>query len=198
LETLLPKLTLSLEAGRDARAYFAEPRVADVWLEIGFGGGEHLLWQAEAHPNVGIIGAEPYISGVAKLLSKLAGRADRTDNIRLYAEDARDIIDALPEASIGRVFVLFPDPWPKTRHHKRRFIQMAMLDQLARIMKAGAEIRFATDDAGYLVWALRKRAQTGACDPRIGRKRAMKQKRYEEEARVSICALSGDEHARRR
>ena len=158
LETLLPKLTLSLEAGRDARAYFAEPRVADVWLEIGFGGGEHLLWQAEAHPNVGIIGAEPYISGVAKLLSKLAGRADRTDNIRLYAEDARDIIDALPEASIGRVFVLFPDPWPKTRHHKRRFIQMAMLDQLARIMKAGAEIRFATDDAGYLVWALERLA----------------------------------------
>ena len=131
-------------------------QLADVWLEIGFGGGEHLLWQAENHSEIGIIGAEPYVSGVAKLLSKLSGRADPIRNVRLYMEDARDIIEALPSASIGRVFILFPDPWPKTRHHKRRFIQMTMLDELARIMKPGGEIRFATDDTGYLIWALER------------------------------------------
>jgi len=149
-------LALALQANRDPRSYFPDANVSDVWLEIGFGGGEHLLWQAETHPDVGIIGAEPYVSGVAKLLSKLSALPHLQKNLRIYMEDARDIIDALPDASIGRVFVLFPDPWPKTRHHKRRFIQMAMLDELARIMKSGGEIRFATDDRGYLVWALER------------------------------------------
>src|SRR5262245_11046019 len=163
-ETLLPRLQIEPEPGRDARACFGSDNVSDVWLEIGFGGGEHLLWQARAHPQVGIIGAEPYVAGVAKLLSKLAMDPLSTEalakaeggNIRLYTEDAADIIGALPESSLGRVFVLFPDPWPKTRHHKRRFIQMEMLDQLARVMKPGAELRFATDDQGYLVWALER------------------------------------------
>jgi tRNA (guanine-N7-)-methyltransferase len=153
LETLLPQLRIKLEAGRDPRSYFPAA-VLDVWLEIGFGGGEHLLWQAEANPRIGIIGAEPYVSGVAKLLSKLAPAP--AANLRLYTEDATDIIETLPDASLGRVFVLFPDPWPKTRHHKRRFIQTAMLDQLARVMKPGAELRFATDDSGYLVWTLER------------------------------------------
>jgi tRNA (guanine-N7-)-methyltransferase len=112
------------------------------------------LWQAEANPRVGVIGAEPYVSGVAKLLSKLAPASAL--NLRLYTEDASDIIEALPDASLGRVFVLFPDPWPKSRHHKRRFIQMATLDQLARVMKPGAELRYATDDNGYLVWTLER------------------------------------------
>ncbi|HEY0301443.1 MAG TPA: tRNA (guanine(46)-N(7))-methyltransferase TrmB, partial [Rhizomicrobium sp.] len=125
--------------------------VTDVWLEVGYGAGEHLLWQARAHPRIGLIGAEPYISGTAKLLSKL--EADPVPNIRLYEDDARDIIAALPAASIDRFFLLFPDPWPKTRHHKRRFLQMAMLDDLARILKPGAELRFASDDAGYLAHA---------------------------------------------
>jgi len=154
LETLLPRLLIEPERERDPRSYFT-PGVSEAWLEIGFGGGEHLLWQAEANPNIGIIGAEPYISGVAKLLSKVA-TSPSLSNIRLYTEDATDIIEALPPSSLGRVFVLFPDPWPKTRHHKRRFIQMAMLDQLARVMKPGAEIRFGTDDTGYLVWALER------------------------------------------
>jgi tRNA (guanine-N7-)-methyltransferase len=153
LETLLPQLRLEPQSGRDPRSYFSVA-ISDVWLEIGFGGGEHLLWQAEAHPRVGLIGAEPYVSGVAKLLSRLAPAP--LSNLRLYIEDATDIIEALPDASLGRVFVLFPDPWPKTRHHKRRFIQMAMLDQLARVMKPGAELRFATDDNGYLVWTLER------------------------------------------
>ncbi len=172
LETLLPQLAPRLETGRNPKAYFSAA-VDEAWLEIGFGGGEHLLWQAQHHPNIGIIGAEPYISGVAKLLSRLAppsvslrspppqaaGGPDEgrgSGNLCLYSEDARDIISALPDASLGRVFILFPDPWPKTRHHKRRFIQMEMLDQLARVMKPGAELRFATDDRSYLVWALER------------------------------------------
>jgi len=153
LETLLPKLRIEPQSARDPRSYFSVA-VSDLWFEIGFGGGEHLLWQARTNPGVGLIGAEPYVSGVAKLLSKLAPVP--APNLRLYTEDAADIIEALPDASLGRVFVLFPDPWPKTRHHKRRFIQMAMLDQLARVMKSGAELRFATDDNGYLVWTLER------------------------------------------
>jgi len=151
-ETLLPKLLLRPEAGRDPKTYFDS--VDDVWLEVGYGAGEHLLWQAKANPRIGLIGAEPYISGTAKLLSKL--EHETPFNIRLYEDDARDIIDALPDASIGRFFLLFPDPWPKTRHHKRRFLQMEMLDHLTRILKPGAELRFASDDAGYLAYALER------------------------------------------
>jgi tRNA (guanine-N7-)-methyltransferase len=151
-ETLLPQLSLQLKPNTDPRSYFSEA-VDDVWLEVGFGAGEHLLWQAGQHPNVGLIGAEPYESGVAKLLSRIP---NGMPNIRLHEGDARDIIEALPDASIGRFFILFPDPWPKTRHHKRRFIQTDMLDQLARILKPGAELRFATDDKSYLPWALER------------------------------------------
>jgi len=151
--TLLPKLTLQLEPCRDPRSYF-EPSVEDVWLEVGFGGGEHLVEQACANPRIGLIGAEPYEAGVAMLLSKLADAP--CPNIRIHEGDARDIIEALPEASLARVFILFPDPWPKTRHHKRRFVQMEMLDALARVMKAGAELRIASDDAGYVEWTLER------------------------------------------
>jgi tRNA (guanine-N7-)-methyltransferase len=152
IDTLLPQLALKPEPGADPKTYC--DHADDVWLEVGFGAGEHLLWQAQHHPNVGMIGAEPYISGVAKLLSKVAEA--KTPNIRLYIDDARDIIDALPDASLGRVFILFPDPWPKTRHHKRRFVQMDLLDRLARVMKPGAELRFASDDAPYFEWTLER------------------------------------------
>jgi len=155
LETLLPQLALTLEPGRDPRSYFSA-LIDDVWLEIGFGAGEHLLWQAAHHSNVGVIGAEPYISGMAKLLSKAAADEGAPANIRLYSDDARNILDALPDASLARVFLLFPDPWPKTRHHKRRFVQRETLDTLARVMKKGAEFRFASDDAGYLNWTLER------------------------------------------
>src|SRR3954470_12327083 len=155
LESLLPTLELKLEPGRDPRAYFpAADETSEVWLEVGFGAGEHLAWQAEAHPQRGFIGAEPYVAGMAKLLSRIADKSMR--NIRVYTDDVRDVIAAVPNASFGRVFILFPDPWPKTRHHKRRFIQMTMLDELARVMKRGAEMRFATDDAGYLAWTLER------------------------------------------
>jgi tRNA (guanine-N7-)-methyltransferase len=128
--------------------------IDDIWLEIGFGAGEHLHWQALHHPRVGLIGAEPFVNGVAKLLSKI--EEEPTPNIRLYMDDARDIIAALPDASIGRVFVLFPDPWPKLRHHKRRFLQTGMLDQLARVMKPGAELRFGSDDAPLVEYTLER------------------------------------------
>ncbi len=152
IDTLLPKLALHLSQGADPKTYFSG--VEDVWLEVGFGAGEHLLCQAQAHLDVGLIGAEPYISGVAKLLSKIDEAT--TANIRLHTDDARDVIDALPDASLGRVFILFPDPWPKTRHHKRRLVQMDFLDRLARVMKPDAELRFASDDAPYLAWTLER------------------------------------------
>lgn len=152
---LLPQLALKAQADRDPRSYFSVP-VAEVWLEIGFGGGEHLLWQALHHPRVGVIGAEPYEPGVAKLLAALSEPALESVRTRVRIEegDAREIIAALPEASLSRVFLLFPDPWPKRRHHKRRFIQTALLDQLARVMRDGAEFRVASDDAEYASWAL--------------------------------------------
>ena len=155
-KTLLPQLELKLEQDRDPHAYF-DGMVENVWLEIGFGGGEHLLWQAQQHPAVGLIGAEPYETGVAKLLSRLDRLTpDERRNTRVHQGDARDIIEALPDATLDRVFILFPDPWPKTRHHKRRFIQMEMLDAFARVMKPGSELRFASDDSGYVSWTLER------------------------------------------
>ena len=152
-QSLLPAHALSLVAGVDPRSYFTPP-VDAVWLEVGFGAGEHLLAQARANPRVGLIGAEPYESGVAKLLSHMAD--DPPANLKIYQGDARDILAALPAACLGKVFVLFPDPWPKTRHHKRRFIQSEMLSQFARVLHPGGEFRFASDDAGYAAWTLER------------------------------------------
>ena len=154
-ETLLPKLALDLREGADPRDYFG-CTVEDVWLEIGFGGGEHLIAQARANPAVGLIGAEPYETGVAKLLAAI--EESGISNIRIHQGDAREIIAALPDASLGLAFLLFPDPWPKTRHHKRRFVQMETLDMLARVLKPGAEFRIASDDAGYVAWILERTA----------------------------------------
>jgi len=139
----------------DQEAYSQFPNnVRELWLEVGFGAGEHLFWQAERRSDVGLIGAEPYEMGVAKLLTKMD---DKTlNNVRIYEGDGRDIIEKLPDSCLSRFFLLFPDPWPKTRHHKRRFMQMAMLDELARVLKPGAELRFATDDKSYLPYALER------------------------------------------
>jgi len=149
--TLLPKLAFI--PGDEPRTQF-QNTVLELWLEVGSGAGEHLVWQAEQCSDVGLIGAEPYEMGVAKLLTKLEDSP--LPNVRIYEGDGRDVIAALPDASIGRFFLLFPDPWPKTRHHKRRFLQMEMLDQLARVLKPGAELRFATDDKSYLPYALER------------------------------------------
>lgn len=129
-------------------------RFGEVWLEIGFGAGEHLAWQAEQHPDVGLLGAEYFINGIASLLRRINDR--KIGNLRVYQGDGRDLLEALPEASIGRVFLLFSDPWPKARHHKRRVIQEATIGQLARIMADEAELRLATDDMDYLKWMLER------------------------------------------
>jgi tRNA (guanine-N7-)-methyltransferase len=152
-ETLLPELAITLpETGRlDPRVLFSAG-VSAVWLEIGFGGGEHLAEQAARHPEIGFIGSEVFENGVAKLLAEIDRR--RLGNVRLFADDARPLIEALAPASIGRVFILFPDPWPKQRHHKRRLVAAPTLDRLAEIMPVRAELRLATDDPGYLLWML--------------------------------------------
>ncbi|MEM6488262.1 MAG: tRNA (guanosine(46)-N7)-methyltransferase TrmB [Pseudomonadota bacterium] len=130
----------------DLAALFPGKRA--VWLEIGFGGGEHLVTQAAANPDLGLIGAEPFVNGVAKLLAAI----DRAgvDNLAVHAGDARDLIDVLPEGAIDRVFLLYPDPWPKARHHKRRFVNPANLEALARVMAPGALLRVATDIEDYV------------------------------------------------
>jgi tRNA (guanine-N7-)-methyltransferase len=137
----------------DPRTLF-NPVPDAVWLEIGFGAGEHLAAQAESHPAIGFIGAEPYINGMAGLLARVHER--NLGNIRLWPDDIRRLLPALKPASLGRVFILFPDPWPKARHHKRRLITAAFLDELARIMAPSAELRFATDDPEYLAWTIER------------------------------------------
>ena len=119
-----------------------------VWLEVGFGGGEHLVHMAETYPGIGIIGCEPYINGVAMLLGKI--RKAGVENLRVHPGDVRDLFDVLPEASLDKVFLNYPDPWPKKRHHRRRFVTPEHLEPLARAMKPGAEFRVATDIADYV------------------------------------------------
>ena len=154
LDTLLPRLALALPSEPQridlARLFGGPLPPGGVWLEVGFGAGEHLVWQAEQHPGIGLIGCEPYLNGVAKCLAQIE-RAGVT-NIRLFTDDARLVMAALPDCSLSRAFVLFPDPWPKTRHHKRRFVQRESLDRLAELMLPGAELRLATDDPSYLPW----------------------------------------------
>lgn len=121
--------------------------VEDVWLEIGFGAGEHLLWQAAAHPKIGFIGCEPFLNGVVKVLRGV--RQSSLKTVRLYNDDALHLLHWLPEGSLGRVFILFPDPWPKKRHRKRRFLNAETLEEIARVLRPGSELRFATDIADY-------------------------------------------------
>jgi tRNA (guanine-N7-)-methyltransferase len=146
---LLPQLSLQLPTagGLDPRTAFAGPQ-QQIWLEIGFGGGEHLADQAERHPDIGFIGCEVFENGIARLLTLI--ERHRLANIRIFNDDARLLIAALPPASLVGVFILFPDPWPKRRHHKRRIVSSETLNGLARIMAGGAELRLATDDHNYL------------------------------------------------
>jgi tRNA (guanine-N7-)-methyltransferase len=123
-----------------------------VWLEVGFGAGEHLAAQAERHREISFIGCEVFENGMVKMLRQIERL--RLDNVRLFADDARLLIEALPAASVDRVFVLFPDPWPKRRHARRRIVSRETLDALAVIMRDGAELRLATDDRNYFCWIL--------------------------------------------
>ncbi|MGA1761278.1 MAG: tRNA (guanosine(46)-N7)-methyltransferase TrmB [Paracoccaceae bacterium] len=130
-----------------------------VWLEIGFGGGEHLVHQATQNPDVGIIGCEPFINGVAMLLGKIRDADAR--NIRVYPGDARHLFDVVPEGSIDRAFLLYPDPWPKKRHHRRRFVTAEHLEPLARVLKKDAIFRVATDIPDYVRQTLQEVPKAG-------------------------------------
>ncbi len=130
-----------------------------LWLEIGFGGGEHLVHQAVLNPDIGLIGAEPYINGVAMLLGKIRGAG--AENIRLHPGDARDLMDVLPQGSVQKAFLLYPDPWPKARHHRRRFVTPEHLDPLFAIMAPGAELRIATDITDYVRQAMEEVPKAG-------------------------------------
>ena len=152
---VLPRLDVRLpERGKLDPASLFDTAPRAVWLEIGFGGGEHLAAQAEAHRDLGLIGCEVFENGVARLLGQIARR--RLSNIRLFTDDGRRLVEALTAASVERVFILFPDPWPKQRHHKRRILSTGTLDALARIMAEGAELWLATDDGGYFAWMLER------------------------------------------
>ncbi len=153
LETLLPEIRIPVEAGRtlDPWSLFAA-RPPRLWLEIGFGAGEHAAWQAEHHPDVGLLAAEIFVNGVASLVRHIAER--NLANIRIHPEDARSLLAALPDGCLDRVFLLHPDPWPKARHAERRFVNPANLDALARVMADGAELRIASDHPVYKIWAL--------------------------------------------
>ena len=152
METLLPRIALDPAAGVDMSG------AAEVWLEIGFGGGEHLAAQAKRHPGVLFLGAEPFLNGAASALRHIDEAG--IENVRLHIGDARELLTALPGASIDRVFILFPDPWPKARHHKRRLIQDDTVAELLRVLKPKGRLRFATDWEDYADWTLERLTRT--------------------------------------
>jgi tRNA (guanine-N7-)-methyltransferase len=153
MDTLLPSIAIDLAA----------PQVAgETWLEIGFGGGEHLAEQAARHPHVRFLGAEPFLNGAASALRHIDERG--LQNVRLHVGDARDLLAALPDASIDRLFLMFPDPWPKARHRKRRLLNAETAAAFARVLKPGARFRFATDWGDYADRGLETVLACGAFD----------------------------------
>lgn len=156
MESLLPRVAMPDPESRtdnqviDPAAIF--PAAKEVWLEVGFGGGEHLAWQARQHPDIGIIGAEPFTNGVAKLLGQIEDHG--LENIRVHFGDVRPLIEALQPGSLDRIFVLHPDPWPKKRHHKRRMISPWFFEAAARLLRSGAILRVASDIPDYIRWTL--------------------------------------------
>ena len=150
--TLLPRLAVDLgKPAQNLGALFPAP-TDDIRIEIGFGGAEHLIAQALGDPRVGFIGCEPFVNGMAKALAAID--AQKVGNIRLHHADAVDLLDWLPDNSLGRVDLLYPDPWPKRRHWKRRFVNTGNIARLARVLRPGGEFRFATDWANYAEWTL--------------------------------------------
>jgi tRNA (guanine-N7-)-methyltransferase len=156
LDVTLPRLRLSPDIAGDPLAAF-DPPLAALWLEVGFGGGEHALAQIDTHPEAALIACEVFENGLCSLLSRVVpeggeNTAPLPPNLRLWPDDARALLRRLPDACLDLVFLLFPDPWPKTRHAKRRFVHPAMLPLLARVLKPGAEWRVASDDPTYQSW----------------------------------------------
>ena len=155
----LPELEIELPAGGlDPRSLF--PAQQNVVLEIGYGGGEHLARQAAANPNTGFIGCEVFSGGIAKMLEAIDAAGLR--NVRLFTDDALKLLVKLPDASLAGAYLLYPDPWPKTRHHKRRFVSPTTLGELARVLRPGAVFRFATDIEDYANWTLAHIVRTPA------------------------------------
>ena len=153
IDNLLPHLALDIGSPAPASlTELFEAPVGDVRLEIGFGGGEHLIAEAQAFPDIGFIGCEPYVNGMAKILTQI--EAHNIGNIRLYAGDAAELLAWAPPASIARLDLIHPDPWPKRRHWKRRFVQDATIAAMARILKPGGEFRFVSDIDDYCAWTL--------------------------------------------
>jgi tRNA (guanine-N7-)-methyltransferase len=152
MDSLLPQI--AIDVGGPIDPVSLKPDAAEVWLEIGFGGGEHMAAQAGRRPDVLVLGAEPFLNGVASAVRHVQEQA--LSNVRLLNGDARELMSLLPDACLTRIFVLFPDPWPKTRHHKRRIIQADTLKDMARLLRSGGRLRFATDVAGYADWALER------------------------------------------
>jgi tRNA (guanine-N7-)-methyltransferase len=156
LEETLPRLRLSPSQAAAPRAAFAAP-VGAVWLEVGFGGGEHAFEQFSANPGVGYIASEVFENGLASLLTRLVpegaeATAPVPANLRLWPTDARHLLGLLPAGGLDRLFLLFPDPWPKARHAKRRFVNAALLPLVARALRPGGEWRIASDDPTYQGW----------------------------------------------
>lgn len=151
LADLLPSLRLP-DTDPIETANLFDPPVAQTWLEIGFGAGEHLAAQAAAHRDIGFIGCEPYVNGVAALLARID--ADGLTNIRLYDDDVRPLLPRIAAGAIDRVYLMYSDPWPKKRHWNRRFVQTETLDALARILRPGGLFRVATDHMDHARWVL--------------------------------------------
>ncbi|QUS37478.1 tRNA (guanosine(46)-N7)-methyltransferase TrmB [Tardiphaga alba] len=153
MATLLPRLSVDIAhpAPADLCTLF-KPNIRDVRLEIGFGGGEHLVAEALAHPDIGFIGCEPYINGMAKILVQI--EAQNIKNIRLVAGDAAELLDWAPAQSLKRIDLIHPDPWPKKKHWKRRFVQDATLAKMVRVLVPKGEFRFVCDIESYVAWTL--------------------------------------------
>lgn len=150
---LLPRFEVGRADLADPGGLFPAP-TREFWLEIGFGGGEHLVREATTRPNIGFVGCEPFVNGVAKLLANI----DRLSlsNVRIHSGDAGVLVASMPDHFVSRAFCLYPDPWPKRRHNKRRIISAEFIDNLGRVMRPGAQLLFATDVDDYCGWALQR------------------------------------------
>ena len=156
MRQFLPKIQINVADEPTAvspRSFFSE-NFREIWLEIGFGAGEHLACQASRNPDVGFIGCEPFLNGVSALTKKIA--LDKLSNVRIFPDDARILLSRLKEGEINRLFVLFPDPWPKERHKKRRMISKENVDCFSKIIADGGEFRFSTDHIEYAEWTISK------------------------------------------